>query len=1008
MINKNLKKLSLLLILAVLLIGAVNVVSAENVGVSQATVAPTATAEVTQNVTTAEGIVAGYVITDGPSVGTGGTVPTGTGVSNGTLVFNGNVYTSNGTLLSNGSVDTSSSLSFNSGGTGLYAGTLKINDLTSLTNGETYYAGLTLINGKATYEPVPGTVYESDVGTNVSGTFIQTLYIPFTYYAKYVIDMEDKVVIYGQTWNYTGTISNRNGAIPIGIVNLTFTKGTETKSILVPFTNGTFTLYSTNPALTTNPLTTGAYTITATYDNDFSNTANFYVTGQNITINPSINNTNAYYNDPSTITTTLTDATGNLFTDATTITYTIINLNTGTRTTLTGYTTTGKDSQKLEGLVPGSYVIRINAINSNFNFAQVDTYYNVIAVPTVISTSEYPLVVVNKGNGTITIKIQDSEGNDLDVSTNNINVMLFDSTNVPKTTIQHPDADNQYTLDSALVSNGDYLKISFAQTGYTSSELSVPVIIKNGTKVLVSPTSVTYTYSANQTVAIMLLDSSNNLLPLNTTVDIVLNNTIATVQLTNGVAAYGLQNLNLGAEDEAYTLSVVYPGDDTYKSSEGNITVKVNPVYELGLLKANTSIIQYNVTSDEILKLNLTSLSDTSQLVPFTGILTYTLAGENYEVSMIEGQSFLKVGDLEGLTSGNNSLMFKILGNNRSNQVPVVIIVNPLNATLNVENITAYNDTNFNVSGTITNAADGTVSVILTNDKGESIAAYRADVNKDGSFVAPFTPVANGNYTAEVYYNDDGNIGVSNPEALYDEITIFVNGTAGPTPTPPSPTGNISTILVIDSFSEIVDAGKNLTGRLLAEDGTPIVGMHILLNLTRLSNGQSKVYYTTTDYLGEFQFPINLAVGDYTAYATFGGVTIPTTNVTYAPTASNVTPFYVLSNGTDPNETNTSNVIITATPYVGVSGSPGNFTVKFTLLDGTPIVGVRDVIEITLTRTSSGASKTYTWFVPDYKGEVTLPIELGTGEYAAHIVYKGSTVPIVTSPATADSTVTVL
>ena len=1007
MINKNLKKLSLLLILTVLLIGAVNVASAENVGISQATVVPTTTAEVTQNVTTADGIVVGYVITDGPSVGTGGTVPTGTGVSNGTLVFNGNVYTENGTLVSNGTVDTSSSLSFNTGGTGLYAGTLIINDLTSLTNGETYYAGLTLLNGKAVYEPVPGTVYESDVGTNISGTFIQTLYIPFTYYAKYIIDISDKVVIYGQTWNYTGTISNRNGLIPIGIVNLTFTKGTETQSVLVPFTDGTFTLYSTNPSLT--DFNTGAYLVTATYDNDFTNTANFYVTGQNITINPSINNTNAYYNDPSTITVNLTDASGNLFTDETIITYTIINLNTGTRSTITGYTTTGKDSQILEDLVPGSYVIRVNAINSNFNFAQVDVYYNVIAVPTVIDVSEYPLVVINKGNGTITIEIQDSEGNDLDVSTNNINVMLFDSTNVPKTTIQHPDEDNQYTLDSSLVASGDYLKISFAQTGYTSSELSVPVIIKNGTKVLVSPTSVTYTYSANQTVAIMLLDSSNNLLPLNTTVDIVLDDsTITTISLTNGVATYGLQNLNLGAEDEAYILNVQYQGDDTYKSSEANITVKVNPVYELGSLKANVSIIHYNVTSDEILKLNLTSLSNSSNLVPYTGILTYTLDGENYEVPMIDGESYLIVGDLEGLISGNNALMFKILGNNRSNQIPVVVIVNPLNATLNVENVTAYNDTNFNVSGTITNAADGTVSVILYDENGESIAAYRADVNKDGSFVATFTPVANGNYTAEVYYNDDGAIGVSNPDDLYDEIEIIVNETAGPTPTPPTPTGNISTILVIDPFSEIVNAGKNLTGRLLAEDGTPIVGMHILLNLTRLSNGQSKVYYTTTDYLGEFQFPINLAVGNYTAYATFGGVTIPTTNVTYNPTASNVTPFYVLSNGTDPNETNTTNVIITATPYVGVSGSPGNFTVKFTLVDGTPIVGVRDVIEITLTRVSSGASKTYTWFVPDYKGEITLPIELGTGEYTAHIVYKGSTVPIETNPATADSTITVL
>ena len=1012
MINKNLKKLSLLLIFAVFIIGAVSAVSAENVGVSQATIIPTGNTDVVQNVSTAEGPVVGSIVTNGSSNGTGGSVPTGTGVNNGTLIFNGNIYYTNGTLLSNSSVDPSSSLAFNTGSTpGMYVGIIKLNDLTGLVNGNTYYAGLTLINGKATYEPVPGTIYESDIGTNISGTFVQTLYLPFTYFSQYTITIADKVVMYGQPWNYTGTVSNRNGPVSLGVINLTFTKGTEVVSALLPFTNGEFTLYSTNPAFTT-PLNAGVYNLTAIFANDYISTANFYVTGQNVTINPKLNSSIAYYNDPSTITVELTDANGNLFTDNTTITYNVINLDNGIRTTITNSTTTGKDSQKLEGLVPGNYVIRINAINSNFNFAQVDTYYTVVTVPTSISVSENPFVITKNGNGTITIKIQDSNNKSLDVSNNNINIMLFDATNVPKTTIIHPNEDGEYTLYSSLVTSGDYLKISFSQTGFASSELSISIDIKEGTRLIVSPEVAIYTYGGNQTITVGLFP--NNGVYLNTTANLILKNqTVATIPLTNGAGSYALQNLNLDADDEPYVLTVQFPGDDSYRASEGNVTVKVNPIYDLGLLRSNTTIVTYNVTSTEIIKLNLTSLNDLNTLVPYTGVLTYTIDDTNYNATMTNGQALIPVSNIQGLESGSNPITFKILGNNRSNQVPMVIVVNRLDGTLNADNINAYNNTKIYVNGTITNAADGTVIVTLCDKNDNIISIYTADVNKDGSFSASFTPLENGNYTALLKY-ENGLIGVNNPDDLVKEVTITVNGTGEPTPTPtPTPTpGVLNTILIIDPFSEVVDAGKNLTGRLLTEDGTPVVGMHLLLNLTRVSNGQSKVYYTTTDYLGEFQFPINLAVGTYTAYAIFQGVTIPNINVTYEPTASNVTPFYVLDNVTPPtpvpNGTNETSVIITATPYVGTSGNPGNFTVKFTLVDGTPIVGVRDVIEITLTRVSTGESKTYTWFVPDYRGEVTLPIELGAGSYAAHIVYKGSTVPIITSPATADSTITVL
>ncbi len=179
--------------------------------------------------------------------------------------------------------------------------------------------------------------------------------------------------------------------------------------------------------------------------------------------------------------------------------------------------------------------------------------------------------------------------------------------------------------------------------------------------------------------------------------------------------------------------------------------------------------------------------------------------------------------------------------------------------------------------------------------------------------------------------------------------------------------------------------------------------MHIQLNLTRISDKASKVYTTTTDYNGEFQFSINLGAGEYTAQATFEGAIITSTNVTYNASVSNLTPFSVSKNGTKP--TNETTVVILPTDYVGTYGTPGNFTVKF-LLNGTPIVGIPG-IEITLTRVSSGASKTYSWFVTDYNGEINMPIELGAGDYTAHIKFNSRTEPYVIDGAEADAKIRV-
>ena len=79
------------------------------------------------------------------------------------------------------------------------------------------------------------------------------------------------------------------------------------------------------------------------------------------------------------------------------------------------------------------------------------------------------------------------------------------------------------------------------------------------------------------------------------------------------------------------------------------------------------------------------------------------------------------------------------------------------------------------------------------------------------------------------------------------------------------------TVLSANSFNETFNAGKNFTGALKDSNGNLLIGQHISIKLTRLSDGASKVYWATTDTNGEYQLSINLYSGEYTAQCAYSG-----------------------------------------------------------------------------------------------------------------------------------------
>lgn len=74
--------------------------------------------------------------------------------------------------------------------------------------------------------------------------------------------------------------------------------------------------------------------------------------------------------------------------------------------------------------------------------------------------------------------------------------------------------------------------------------------------------------------------------------------------------------------------------------------------------------------------------------------------------------------------------------------------------------------------------------------------------------------------------------------------------------------------ITIANFTQTYGTAKNLTINVTnASNGNHIIGQHIGLNLTRLSDGKSKIYWATTDINGQAFLNIELSPGSYSVLA---------------------------------------------------------------------------------------------------------------------------------------------
>lgn len=1006
MFSKNIKTLSLFLVLAAVMIVAVGAVSAANTGVAITDNNINVTGTVSNTGSTISG--SGSITTNiSQTPDSGSEVPKGSALNstvtkagtdfdtlskdtNPTITVDTGIYsdikgTTTGATISPPTVTTVDNGTYSIDGT--IADTNNV-----LVNGTTYFLKLTVPSGSAAYLPATGDT--SYVYTN--GSVIN--YIPFTYTgSSIVLDKNTSTISYGDDWSFSGTLVDSTGKV---LAYKDVTVNLNGKDIIVKTdANGKFVFNSSIYNAANDPLdanTETNYTVTFSSTGVTTTTAQLNVTKKTLKIVGSLNATNINFGDFITINGFLYDANGKLMNISTigTLTGTItpsiattsnvtLNYNEKTGTYTVADTTSDAVAKELHA---GTYYITLAGTNDNY--ALTDSNVMVLTVNKIATSI--------KGNDTITttvgnlgseatldatfIKLVSNTTTGKENVSGSWTVIVNDASGTPLEPLEKITVVNGATatitnqMIAKITSNGVYsIDVTFTPTdadNYAVSTTTVNLIVKKLNTITITNEDLTYDFGTTGNDTYLNITSDK---VMNTTVEVFLGNkSLGNVDIKDGKASIDFGKLALQSDD--YKVTIVYAGDDTYLPFNATTTLTVVGK-NIGNLNTNASIIN-GVTINSVNKtftLNLTN--STKDLVNYTGKVNYYINGELAgTVNMVEGKVIVDAKTLTGLTNGANFLTFQIKNNFTSGQVMVTINTVQLPTDIIADNLTTTNNTNIIIKGSVTNATEGLVTVILLDKDNETLALAFGVLNADGTFNVSFANYANGVYTANIMYNSTTGLSKNNTK----NITVTVNGTA------PTPTGNITTNLTINTnFTEAYGEGLNLTGKLTDANGNPIVGQHIALNLTNPTTGASKIYWVTTDTNGEYQLQINLFVGSYTASASYGGFTTADNTTTYLPSGpANGT--ITVTNGTEPVDNRTATVL-SFSNFTEKYGQALNFTGTLKTTDGTPIIGQKVAVVLS---NAAGQSRLY-WSNTDTNGEIQRPIELFAGNYTFYCYYEG-------------------
>ncbi|MBX7076903.1 MAG: Ig-like domain repeat protein [Methanobacteriaceae archaeon] len=515
----------------------------------------------------------------------------------------------------------------------------------------------------------------------------------------------------------------------------------------------------------------------------------------------------------------------------------------------------GKFTYILNDLNAGKYNVTFTFTgDENYTASEnISCTFNVNPLNTVISS--YDISMLTSDSKNLIITLIDSQGNYLNnkmitVSFNNYNYYLttnsYGFVSLPLIDL----SAGTYKVSYTYTGDGNYVSSTGTNTVTVTQNNPTPIVTTISTFMIGSDISINQ--GDNVLFTVSLIDKNGNLLN-DKTVVFTLNGETYTVKTTDGEASINLGNLTSGT----YTVNYNFDGSGVYVKSSGSNIITVAKPINLNNITINVPNITSVAGSNQTVIVNLTS-SDGSTVN--NGNVTINLDGINYTANVVNGIAKISL-TLPNITGTHNITVTYTNGSYSSSTISVVNVTSFINneTFLNGFNLTEIYGTGANYTGKLVDAYGNPIvgkhiALNLTNLRNGLSKVYWVTTDTDGAFQLQIN-LAPGNYSAQASFAGD---------SVYQGVTAAVNSIIV--------TKSINaTVLMASSLTEYYGAGANFTGFLMDYSGNPLVGQHIAINLTRLSNGLSKVYWVTTDTDGAFQLQINLGVGDYTAYCTYGG-----------------------------------------------------------------------------------------------------------------------------------------
>jgi hypothetical protein len=445
---------------------------------------------------------------------------------------------------------------------------------------------------------------------------------------------------------------------------------------------------------------------------------------------------------------------------------------------------------------------------------------------------------------------------------NSVEVKIYVDGALNTTITTDDDGKFSYTINDLTTGNHN---ITFKYAGddnYKATEYSENITVKT-LNTIISGENIAMYYTDTKVLNITLKDAKGNLLS-NKPVTVNFNGKDYDLITKDGIVNLTINGLSAGT----YTVTYKYNGDENYTASNG-----INTITVTGAAKA-TTITNTNLTT--IVNGTVIIYVVDGDTIVNTGTVNLFLDNKAIGTGYVHnGQAIINI---TGVKPGNYTVTAFYFNkdpfDSTSKNLPLTVLANntTINTILTGENLTITYGTPCNYTGKLVDTNGNPVigqhiALNLTRiDTGKS-KVYWATTNLKGEFQLEIH-LAPAKYTISASFPGSKNYTASN--ATINTVTVY----------------KTDSIIEANMFNHTVNAGLNFTGKLYANNTlAPIIGQHIALNLTRLSSGASKVYWATTNLQGEFQLPINLAIGKYTITCSYNG------NNLYYPSTDKATVF---------------------------------------------------------------------------------------------------------------------